>query len=133
MNDVISELQELNEDRFDSIELPDEDDLVIIEEEILISLPSDLKEFLLHGSNVIVGSLSPVTASDPNLHTHLPDVTATAWSLGLPRHFIPVCESDGGYYFISQEGSIGFWTERDDITDQQWETLWEWITDVWIH
>lgn len=133
MNDVISELQELNEDRFNSIELPDEDDLVVIEEEILISLPTDLKEFLLYGSNVITGSISPVTASDPNLHTHLPDVTATAWSHGLPRHLIPVCEASGGYYFISQEGSVGFWTTTEDITDQQWETLWEWITDVWIH
>ncbi len=132
MNDIIAELREKNQDRFGSMELPDEDLLVELEEEILISIPADLKEYLLYGSDVVVGSLSPVTASDPHAHTHLPEVTATAWSLGLPRELIPICEANEGYYFISQEGSVGFWSAEDDITDDQWETLWEWISDVWM-
>lgn len=132
MNEIIDELRELNQDRFASIRLPDEDELVELEEEILISIPADLKEFLLHASDVVYGSLELVTATDPQAHTHLPEVTATAWSLGLPRHLIPICEANGGYYFISQEGSVGFWSEEDDIADEEWETLWEWITQVWI-
>ncbi len=43
MNDIISELQELNQDRFNTLELPDEDLLVELEEEILIAIPGDLK------------------------------------------------------------------------------------------
>ncbi len=132
MNDIIAELREKNQDRFGSMELPDDDLLVELEEEILISIPAGLKEYLLYGSDVVVGSLSPVTASDPHAHTHLPEVTATAWSLGLPRELIPICEANEGYYFISQEGSVGFWSAKDDITEDQWETLWEWITDVWM-
>lgn len=133
MNDVIAELRTLNQDRFSSMELPDEDLLVEIEEEILISLPADLKEFLLYGSDVVVGTLSPVTVTDPHAFTHLPEVTATAWSEGLPRDLIPICADAERYYFISQDGAVGLWSPDEEIhEDEQWETLWEWINDIWI-
>ncbi len=60
MNDVIDELRELNQDRFNSMRLPTEDELVELEEEILISIPADLKEFLLEASDVVYGSLSDI-------------------------------------------------------------------------
>ncbi|MGY8870268.1 MAG: SMI1/KNR4 family protein, partial [Pseudomonadales bacterium] len=113
MNDIIDELRALNEDRFNSVRLPTEDELVELEEEILISIPADLKEFLLEASDVVYGSLSPVTATEPHEQTHLPELTATAWSLGLPRELIPICEANGGYYFIEQDASIGFWSEDE--------------------
>ncbi len=75
-----------------------------------------------------------MTASDPHAHTHLPDLTATAWAIGLPRDLVPICEDNqGGYYFITQQGSIGLWTPDAEVTEQQWETLWEWISDIWIN
>lgn len=132
MNDIIDELRELNEDRFNSVRLPTEDELVELEEEILISIPADLKEFLLEASDVVVGSLSPVTATEPHSHTHLPELTATAWSLGLPRELIPFCEANGGYYFIEQDGSIGFWSAEDEVNEEQWDNLWDWVSDVWM-
>jgi hypothetical protein len=133
MNDVLSELREMNQDRFGSVELPDEDLLVEIEEEILIGLPADLKEFLLEASDVVVGTLTPVTVSDPQSHTHLPDVTATAWSEGLPRDVIPVCATEEGYYAMSSEGAVSFWSkETEDFEEQEWETLWDWISEVWM-
>ena len=70
MNELVDELREKNEDRFGSVELPDLDLLVEIEEQILISLPKELKELLLNVSDVIYGSIEPVTASDPQLHTY---------------------------------------------------------------
>lgn len=53
-----------------------------IQEQILIHLPHGLREFLLTVSDVVYGHLEPVTASDPNSHTYLPEVTATAWDQG---------------------------------------------------
>jgi hypothetical protein len=132
MNDIIDELRELNEDRFNSVRLPTEDELVELEEEILISIPADLKEFLLEASDVVYGSLSPVTATEPHEQTHLPELTATAWSLGLPRELIPICEANGGYYFIEQDASIGFWSEDEEINEEHWDNLWDWIGDVWM-
>jgi hypothetical protein len=132
MNDIIDELRALNEDRFNSVRLPTEDELVELEEEILISIPADLKEFLLEASDVVYGSLSPVTATEPHEQTHLPELTATAWSLGLPRELIPICEANGGYYFIEQDASIGFWSEDEEINEEHWDNLWDWIGDVWM-
>ncbi|SFG69526.1 SMI1-KNR4 cell-wall [Neptunomonas qingdaonensis] len=132
MNDVIDELRELNQDRFNSMRLPTEDELVELEEEILISIPADLKEFLLEASDVVYGSLSPVTATEPHEQTHLPELTATAWSLGLPRELIPICEANDGYYFIEQDGSIGFWSAEEEVSEEQWDNLWDWISDVWL-
>ncbi|RVU29985.1 MULTISPECIES: SMI1/KNR4 family protein [Neptunomonas] len=134
MNDIIDQLHELNEDRFSSMELPDEDLLVELEEEMLLPIPADLKEYLLYGSDVVFGSLSPVTASDPNAHTHLPEVTAVAWSRGLPRDLMPICEDlEGGYYVIASQGAICHWHSSGELEETKWETLWEWIAEVWIN
>jgi hypothetical protein len=132
MNDIIEELRELNQDRFNSMRLPTEDELVELEEEILISIPTDLKEFLLEASDVVYGSLSPVTATEPHAHTHLPELTATAWSLGLPRELIPICEANNGYYFIEQDGAIGFWSSEEEISEEQWDNLWDWVSNIWM-
>lgn len=55
-----------------------------IEEQLLINLPFELREFLLKVSDVVYGRLEPVTVTDPQSHTYLPEVTAVAWDLGLP-------------------------------------------------
>ncbi|WP_372743260.1 SMI1/KNR4 family protein, partial [Neptunomonas sp.] len=62
----------------------------------------------------------------------LPELTATAWSLGLPRELIPICEANDGYYFIEQDGSIGFWSAEEEVSEEQWDNLWDWISDVWL-
>ncbi|MBT3144822.1 SMI1/KNR4 family protein [Neptunomonas phycophila] len=133
MNDIIDELRAMNLDRFGSIELPDEDQLVEIEEELLIGIPPDFKEYLLEASDVVVGTLTPVTVTDPHAHTHLPEVTATAWSIGLPRDVIPVCETPEGYYAMSSEGVISFWErETEEFGEQEWENIWDWVEKVWM-
>ncbi|MGB1239342.1 MAG: SMI1/KNR4 family protein [Pseudomonadales bacterium] len=133
MNEVVELLREQNQDRFQSIELPDEDDLVLIQEELLLHLPPDLKDFLLHVSDVAYGSLQPVTVSDPYSHTHLPEVTSIAWEQGLARDLIPICQSNDGYFFIAQEGYIGAWLHAQGVDeDQHWDSIWDWCTEVWL-
>ena len=96
MEDVIERLREENEPVPVPLELPDEDLLVEIEEELLISLPPEFREFLLTVSDVVYGRIEPVTVTDPQSHTYLPEVAATAWDEGLPREYIPLCASDFG-------------------------------------
>ena len=86
MEEVIEQLRELNEPVPVALELPDEETLVEIQEEILIHLPFELREFLLKVSDVVYGRLEPVTASDPQSHTYLPEVASVAWDRGLVKN-----------------------------------------------
>ncbi len=113
------------------LELPTFDQLVMAEEEILMPLPGELKQYLLYASDVIYGSLEPVTVSDPNSHTFLPEVTAYAWSIGMPREYVAVCQQGNSFYCIDQEGQMLLWNE-DGSESEYWESLWEWIEQVWM-
>jgi hypothetical protein len=136
MDDVIDLLREKNEVIPVPLELPDDDLLVEIEEQLLISLPDDLWDYLLEASDVVYGSLEPVTAADARSHTYLPEVAAQAWNDGLPRHLIPVCQLGEGYYCIDEDGEILFWNGhklgKDPQGNKAWANLWEWIRDVWL-
>ncbi len=132
MDDIIDELHELNQASALPLDLPSEDDLVEIEEEILIGLPWDLRQFLLRASDVIYGAMEPVTAADPRSHTYLPEVAAQAWDVGLPREYIPICEYDGGYACIAQDGKCYYWRDGD-MLGEQWDDFWEWVKVVWLN
>ena len=125
MEDVIELLIEANEPVPVPLELPDEDQLIVIEEELSLSLPDDLRVFLLTVSDVVCGSVEPTTVTDPSSHTYLPEMAAMAWSIGLP-----ICEDQGAYYFIDQEGGVGFWD--GEIGDDAWESIWHWCREVWL-
>ncbi|RLV60192.1 SMI1/KNR4 family protein [Parashewanella curva] len=130
MNDILEKLQQRNQQTTFPLELPTFEQLVEIEEQILIPLPQDLKTYLLEGSDVLFGHLEPVTAADPSTHTYLPEVTSYAWSIGLPREMIAICQQGDDFYCIDQVGQVHFW--RDGRMTAQWETLWDWIEEVWL-
>ncbi len=132
MEEIIEQLRQAHQTTSVALDLPDEDTLIEIEEEILISLPYDLRQYLLQASDVICGNLEPVTAADPRAHTYLPEVTAMAWGEGMPRENIPICAYNGGYAYISQDGEVGFWSIQDGESGQIWETFWHWVQEVWL-
>lgn len=130
MEDVLERLRELNEPVPVPLELPDDDVLVDIQEQLLIHLPFELREFLLKASDVVYGHIEPVTASDPHSHTYLPDVAARAWSDGLPRYLVPLCETREGYYAVAEDGEVLFWD--GELTEESWDSVWDWVHDVWL-
>jgi hypothetical protein len=85
MEEIVEQLREASIKTASYLELPEEDDLVVVEEEILLPIPRAMKMFLLQVSDVVFGSLEPVTIADAGAHTHLPEVTSQAWADGLPR------------------------------------------------
>lgn len=131
MEEILELLRDHNQSVPVPLDLPDEDQLVEIEEEILLPIPRDVRTYLLEASDVIYGSLEPVTAADPNSHTYLPEVTAVAWSLGVPRYLLPICETKGAYYCVDPDGEVVFW-RRGELTDDTWPSIWQWIRDVWL-
>ena len=132
MEDVVDELRENAQDLSAPLELPDEDTLVEIEEQILVPLPYEFREFLLQVSDVVFGSLEPVTVTDTHSHTYLPDVAANAWAEGMPRELIPVCEHRGEYYGISEDGEVVRWADGE-VTEDTWPSIWHWARDVWLN
>ena len=131
MEEILDLLREYNEDVPVPLDLPDEDQLVVVEEELLLPIPRDMREYLLKASDVVFGSLEPVTAADPNSHTYLPEVAAVAWSLGVPRYLMPLCEVNGAYYCVEPEGEVVFWRDGE-LTDDNWLTIWYWVREVWL-
>lgn len=133
MEDVIELLLEYNQPIPVPLELPDDDDLLDVQEQILIHLPHELREFLLEASHVVYGHLEPVTASDPNSHTYLPEVAARSWDLGMPRHLVPLCLEGDHCFAVEPDGTVLCWSfSNDDYLDDSWETVWHWIRDYWL-
>jgi len=131
VEEILDLLREYNEEVPVPLDLPDEDQLVQVEEELLLPIPRDMREYLLKASDVVFGSLEPVTAADPNSHTYLPEVAAVAWSLGVPRYLTPLCEVNGAYYCVEPEGEVVFWKDGE-LTDDNWLTIWYWVREVWL-
>jgi hypothetical protein len=134
VEEVIEQLREMNEPVPVPLELPDEETLVEIQEQILIHLPYGLREFLLQVSDVVYGRLEPVTAADPQSHTYLPEVASMAWSLGVPRELVPICEDRGNYYCVEEDGTVLLWEgETGELNeDETWESVWHWVRDIWL-
>ncbi len=131
MDELIDALEAVAISKNYDIEDCDEDDLVQIEEQILLPLPTDFKTFLLTASHFVYGNIEPVTIGDPQLHTHLPEVTAEAWANGLERDLIPLCQIGMGYYCINEQGEVLLW-QNGEILDEMWESIWNWVEEVWL-
>lgn len=133
MEDVIDQLREQAEVIPVPLDLPEEEDLVLIEEELFLPLPFELREFLLKVSDVVYGTLEPVTVTDPQSHTYLPEVAAMAWSLGVSRELVPLCETPNGYYCVSPEGDVSFVNpDTGETEDDEWASVWHWAKEVWL-
>lgn len=132
MEEVVDQIRESALSTAAFLELPDEDDLVLVEEEILLPIPREMRSFLLQVSDVLCGSLEPVTVADAGAHTHLPEVTSVAWSNGLPRDLMVVCQVGQDYYCIAQDGEVQFW-QNGEIAEQTWEDIWQWAEEIWLN
>ncbi len=132
MEDVIELLRDRCEDVPTPLELPEDDDLVLVQEQILIHLPDEYKIFLKEVSDVVCGTLEPATVTDENSHTYLPEMTALAWDIGMPRELIAICEAPEGYYCVEQDDVVRFWSREEGLTDDEWPSVWHWARDVWL-
>lgn len=132
MEDVLLHLRENSVRVVIPLELPTEDQIIEAEEEILIPIPAEMREFMMKTGDIIYGTLEPVTVADPQSHTFLPEVAANAWADGVPREFIPICVSEDKYYVISQEGEILLWSLDTEDAEDEWSSIWHWAKDVWM-
>ena len=131
MHELLEELRAGAEDIPVPLELPEHDQIVVAQEEVLMPFPREFIEFLLETGDIVFGSIEPVTVADAGSHTYLPEVTSIAWEQGMPREMVAICESQGGFYCIAQDGEVKFWRDGD-FDNETWETIWYWVRDVWL-
>lgn len=129
--EILELLRERNQPVPVPLDLPDEDTLVEVEEAILLPIRGDIRTYLLEASDVVYGSLEPVTACDSHSHTYLPEVAAVAWSVGVPRYLLPLCEDNGNYYCVDPDGEVFYWRDGE-LADETWISVWEWVLHVWL-
>jgi len=129
--EIIELLEAYSQDVPVPLELPEHDQLVDISEELLLPIPNLYRQFLLYASDLVIGSLEPMTAADPSSHTYLAEVTAQAWDLGLSRELLPVCAYKDGYFAVNQEDVIHTWSPTEGLKEEVAESIWHWARDVW--
>jgi hypothetical protein len=131
LDDVIAELRSRNEQVPCPMRLPSETELAAIEEELALKLPDDYRKFMLEASDVALGTLEPATATNPEFHTHLPSVVASAHECGVPHTLLPICEDNGDFYCLEPSGAVRFWSHNGSV-NETWPSLAHWLKQVWL-
>ena len=101
------------------------------ESALSIQFPDDYRYFLLHGSDVVYGTLEPAVVTPDAGHLSLVEVAQNAWTAGVPKDLVPFCEDNGDYYCIRKDGRVMLWS-HDGMFSGEWQDLAQWILDVWI-
>ncbi len=135
MNDISHRLHKLNLAVSVPLKLPELDDIVLVEEQLMMGLPADFRAFLMSVGDVVYGAIEPVTVTDAYAHNYLPEVAALAWDRGIPRDLIPICVMGENYYCIADDGEISYWEnfqQSHQQSDQHWNDIWAWAEAVWL-
>lgn len=132
IDDAIEELKALSIDTPKKPELPDDRLLDECEAKTGFRFSDDYRKFLKQASDVFVGVLSPLIVTengdDPG---ELSIALSEAREMGLPNDWLPICEDNGNYYCLLDDGKVRFWS-HDGATDESWPDLATWIKTVWI-
>jgi len=132
MQDILDALREHHQAALSYEELPDEDDFVRVQEEILIHLPREFQYFLSVAGDIILGSIEIASANDQAAHNYIHELCGHYWQLGLPRHLIPICACEAPIYAINQDGQIVAWDLTTGEETEEWDNIWYWARDCWL-
>jgi hypothetical protein len=133
LDQAIAALRERNEEVPTPPRLPTDDEINETEKLLKVKFHPHYRKFLKEASDIVFGTLEPATITDPDSHTHLPDVAESAWDeMELPRKYLPICEDNGDYYCMTKSGRIAFWSHNDKDVMEEWDDLAAWIEEVWI-
>ncbi|MCP4251947.1 MAG: SMI1/KNR4 family protein [Candidatus Scalindua sp.] len=132
MEEAIINLRELNEPVPKPLLLPTIEEINKIQGECNTKFHTDYVSYLLEASDVVYGVLEPATITDPESHTHLPDIANDAWEdMNVPKDLLPICEDNGDYYCMNSSGEVVFWS-HNGLSNEKWSSLAVWIKEVWI-
>lgn len=129
---VFDTLRQLSQPVPRPLRLPTVSEVQSVEEELGHRFHQDFRRYLLEVSDVVIGTIEPVTITNPEAHTSLVTVTEDGRSYSnLPASYAPICESNSDLYCVTPDGKVVFWP-HDGTSDESWPNLAAWIEDVWI-
>lgn len=132
LNDVIEELKIVSGNERNNIPLPDNSLIAKYEEEVGFSLSSDYKKLLKEVGNIYYGTIELLSVTeDKKFYRELLTAIIDAKEIGVPESWVPICEDNGSYYCLDQQGRVRYWS-GDGSNDEQWPDLASWVKDVWI-
>ena len=131
LDQAITELRRRNQKVPLPLRLPSQKEVEETQLSLGVRFHPDFVHYLLHASDVVYGTKEPVTITRPTAHTHLESVARDAWSIGLTKDLIPICEDNGDYFCMEPSGRIVYWS-HDGVTDESWPDLATWIAEVWL-
>jgi hypothetical protein len=133
IEEVIAELRELNQPVQAPLRLPSEGEVTAAERLLDTEFPEDYRRYLLEASDVVFGTLEPAVVVPDAGYLYLVELAESAWTeMELPRDLLPICEDNGDYYCLNNNGEVCFWS-HNGTTDERWPDLATWIKEVWIN
>jgi len=131
IEEAIAELRKLNESVPRPLPLPSNRDVEEVELGLGVTFSPEYRAYLLNASDVVLGTLEPATITEPESHTHLPEVVATARDFGVPTQLLPFCGDNSDFYCLTPTGEVVFWS-HNGLSEESWPSLAAWIFQVWI-
>jgi SMI1-KNR4 cell-wall len=132
LDDVLRELRSRNEHVPRPMRLPSAAEVDDAERRLGCKFPAVFRRYLLEASDIVYGSIEPVTITRPEAHTDLFKVADQAWQgYNMPRDLLPICNDNADFYCINAANEIVFWS-HNGWSSEKWANLADWIRDVWI-
>jgi hypothetical protein len=132
LDEAFEELRSKNESVPLPLRLPTELEVEDAENRLGTSFPPDFRRYLLEASDIVCGTVEPVTITVPGSHTDLYRVVKDAWDVyGVPRELLPLCESNADFYCMNSDNEIVFWS-HNGWSSEKWPSLAHWVKEVWI-
>lgn len=128
---MIKKVKSLNEVVSIPPKLPDNSQIKLLEKESGLIFHPDFKYFLMNASNLTYGVIEPVTAYPDSGHTYFLEVLIDARANGISTNDIPICEDNGNYYCVQENGEVVFWDHNGGPKDS-WKSIADWIEKVWL-
>lgn len=133
LTSIINKLIHVSGNERSNIVLPN--DALINKYEITLgfSFTPEYKRVLKEVGNIFFGTIELLYLTEGEaFYGELRQTLHEARKQGLPESILPICEDNGSYYCIDNKGIIRFWTP-DGYDDECWQTISDWIEDVWIN
>ncbi|RZM15220.1 SMI1/KNR4 family protein [Pseudomonas sp. AK106] len=132
IRDAVAELKSVRMSLPNAQRLPDDALIVAYERELGISFSDEYKIFAKEASDSIFNGKDALRLTvDRNSPRELLNVVAEAREQGVPKSWLPICEDNGNYYCLLEDGSVSYWA-HDGRSNENWPSLASWIKHAWI-
>jgi hypothetical protein len=130
--DAIAELKNVRMTLPNAQQLPDDALISAYERELGISFLDDYKVFVREASDSVLNGKDALRLTvDRNSPRELVNAVIEAREQGVPESWLPICEDNGNYYCLLEDGSVSYWS-HDGSSNETWPSLASWIKHAWI-